>query len=994
MFEIRQGDLPFIQTRRALVVLDLQNDLVTEGCALPVEKPADLVDKIVKLARDFRTTGKIIWVRSQFERNRPVNDGHPDSEHVVTDAQIRQGPMKHGHGSTTEHAPSRSLQQMYQKMMTLYPECEEELGSEEEDEGEPVKEDNESRRDGVRAVANDEPELPFGREAFLTLSQTNTPEFMLPMLSGINFAQPIISILDGAKDTIFTKSHYSAFKSGQLIQALRGQFVTELYICGAFTNISIFATAMDAARYGYSITLVGDCLGYRSKARHDEALRQLVEATGCQIKGSHEIIEESKQHAIVHDSDARRNRGGRDSRAISQMVQGIRLKERHEPAAGIDSSSKPDVSTLQKSPHRSPGSSVHGSTSMITGAILTSIKSPNVNRVKSHRLQSKAKSRQHHSNAVPGERGTVRLEADSSKASSNLSPLPTRLIPTPKARDLDGAPETRPTKSLSASLSMTEENGMSPGLEAQDSDSGEEATEQRMAEIRAQVAAVRAERRAKGDKSVQALGDQGPMPYSNTLEVDDTICEGDTRVIHDLLPDANEIFYRVKDEVRWQKMSHQGGEVPRLIAVQGEIGSDGSKPLYRHPSDESPTLVSFSPAIQELRSEVEKRLGHRVNHCLIQFYRDGTDYISEHSDKTLDIAPGTFIANVSLGAKRTMTFRTKRQPKRDKLDTEEGDLPRSICKASLPHNSMCKMGLATNRRWLHGIRPDKRQNRERSEDERAYEGGRISITFRLIATFISRNQTHIWGQGAKAKYQYDARPVINGETSEAQRMIEAFGKENHDSHFDWQENYGEGFDVLHITNKRKLFLSGDAVTDLTVKIFLAEYDVSWSVSKLSPSFSWQAGRSPTPEPSAQVWPIVFVDNDLARSTLEGEIAISFYLEVFYGRGATAQDFTQSFLARGFTRRYESQKLLDQWRNEPFESKPFRWTLAIWDEYASEDLYIAGPMPTGADYTFWPVLHEIVKEWGVEGIGLKHLASYYERMKSRPTVGKALATDAS
>ena len=99
-------------------------------------------------------------------------------------------------------------------------------------------------------------------------------------------------------------------------------------------------------------------------------------------------------------------------------------------------------------------------------------------------------------------------------------------------------------------------------------------------------------------------------------------------------------------------MSHQGGDVPRLVSVQGEIGEDGSIPIYRHPADESPPLLPFTPAVSLIRSEVERRLGHKVNHCLIQFYRNGTDYISEHSDKTLDIAPDSFIANVSLGASK------------------------------------------------------------------------------------------------------------------------------------------------------------------------------------------------------------------------------------------------------------------------------------------------------------------------------------------------------
>ena len=49
-----------------------------------------------------------------------------------------------------------------------------------------------------------------------------------------------------------------------------------------------------------------------------------------------------------------------------------------------------------------------------------------------------------------------------------------------------------------------------------------------------------------------------------------------------------------------------------------------------------------------------------MNHVLIQLYRSGKDCISEHSDKTIDVVPGSSIVNVSFGARRTMTLRKKK----------------------------------------------------------------------------------------------------------------------------------------------------------------------------------------------------------------------------------------------------------------------------------------------------------------------------------------------
>lgn len=111
-----------------------------------------------------------------------------------------------------------------------------------------------------------------------------------------------------------------------------------------------------------------------------------------------------------------------------------------------------------------------------------------------------------------------------------------------------------------------------------------------------------------------------------------------------------------------------------------------SYPIYRHPVDEIPPLSSFSPIVQLIREHVQKvrfdlfitlsflseRDTHKkvlnfpVNHVLIQHYRSGADYISDHSDKTIDVIRNSSIANVSLGAQRIMTLRLKRNKRKQR----------------------------------------------------------------------------------------------------------------------------------------------------------------------------------------------------------------------------------------------------------------------------------------------------------------------------------------
>lgn len=59
---------------------------------------------------------------------------------------------------------------------------------------------------------------------------------------------------------------------------------------------------------------------------------------------------------------------------------------------------------------------------------------------------------------------------------------------------------------------------------------------------------------------------------------------GDSSLTLDLLPPQLEAvaFDNLKKEVEWKTMYHHGGEVPRLVAVQGEIQPDGWFPIYRH----------------------------------------------------------------------------------------------------------------------------------------------------------------------------------------------------------------------------------------------------------------------------------------------------------------------------------------------------------------------------------------------------------------------------
>lgn len=278
------------------------------------------------------------------------------------------------------------------------------------------------------------------------------------------------------------------------------------------------------------------------------------------------------------------------------------------------------------------------------------------------------------------------------------------------------------------------------------------------------------------------------------------------------------LFEKLDAEIDWNVMMHKGGPVPRLISIQAERQPCGSFPLYRHPADEQPNTIDFTETARHCRDEISATLGQSFNHALIQKYRDGKDNISEHADKTLDIARGSVIVNLSVGSTRVMILKSK--PDADYaseygVGDESKRKTKIVQKITLPPNSLFVLGWETNQLFTHAIKADKRQPWEKRPDERAYNEQRISLTFRNIATFIHPT-AGIYGQGAKRKelpsllaptpdlvdHTQDESPTPWTEeelAAESEKLLHAFGLENRSAHFDWDASYGGGFDVVNFS---------------------------------------------------------------------------------------------------------------------------------------------------------------------------------------------------
>ncbi|WP_309740274.1 isochorismatase family protein [Chamaesiphon sp. OTE_20_metabat_361] len=278
----------------------------------------------------------------------------------------------------------------------------------------------------------------------------------------------------------------------------------------------------------------------------------------------------------------------------------------------------------------------------------------------------------------------------------------------------------------------------------------------------------------------ELLGESNPVRLSGIAGDSSLDCAALSACIDD------STFQTLHDEVVWHQMIHRGSAVPRLIALQGTKKPDGVEPLYRHPADAQPPLTHWTPTIDTIRQEVERRIGHPLNHCLIQLYRNGRDFIGEHADKTLDVMRPSFIVNVSLGTTRSMLFRSK---------TDKGTVPQKL---PLPHGSLFMLNLESNQKFYHGIK-------QLGSD--GTDVPRISLTLRYIGTYYDRTNGAVWGIGAPSKTRAEANARVEWinslapeerlakETAEADLMLQLFREENINPDFD-ASAYQPGFDIL------------------------------------------------------------------------------------------------------------------------------------------------------------------------------------------------------
>jgi len=170
------------------------------------------------------------------------------------------------------------------------------------------------------------------------------------------------------------------------------------------------------------------------------------------------------------------------------------------------------------------------------------------------------------------------------------------------------------------------------------------------------------------------------------------------------------IFDLIHDQIKSVLIQHTiqvwGKEVqePRFGAFFSIGGIDG----YTYSKRKRPTSdITKFPALYVLMKDVSKKLKVEFNSCLVNWYRDGEDYIGEHSDDEKDLK-SCHIASISLGSERDFVIRSKKD--------RTNRIVLSLLSGSLLH-----MYGGCQKNYTHGVPKRKK-----------VKSPRMNITFRVV----------------------------------------------------------------------------------------------------------------------------------------------------------------------------------------------------------------------------------------------------------------------
>lgn len=117
----------------------------------------------------------------------------------------------------------------------------------------------------------------------------------------------------------------------------------------------------------------------------------------------------------------------------------------------------------------------------------------------------------------------------------------------------------------------------------------------------------------------------------------------------------------------------------------------------------------WTPALLQIKNKLEADLGAKFNSVLVNYYRDGNDHMSFHTDNEKELGKNPVIASLSFGETRRFTLKHRYDKTIEPLVLD------------LPSQSLLVMKEELQEFWVHKISKSTKVN-----------GPRLNLTYRYI----------------------------------------------------------------------------------------------------------------------------------------------------------------------------------------------------------------------------------------------------------------------
>jgi alkylated DNA repair dioxygenase AlkB len=152
-------------------------------------------------------------------------------------------------------------------------------------------------------------------------------------------------------------------------------------------------------------------------------------------------------------------------------------------------------------------------------------------------------------------------------------------------------------------------------------------------------------------------------------------------IIDDLVSYYPNFFSKKESQVFFDELSAQLNWQHDTLKIFGkeittgrQYAWHGDAPYDYAYSGKSRIAEPWSEIILEIKAQIEKQLGEQFNCCLLNFYNDGSQGMSWHSDDEKVMEKHGTIASLSLGAPRNFDFKHKHTGMKQRILLENGSL--------------------------------------------------------------------------------------------------------------------------------------------------------------------------------------------------------------------------------------------------------------------------------------------------------------------------------